>query len=637
MSFIKRYDPAKFGLTFALKATITFILAVFLGYIFGTLTGAVYAANAVICIFFIDSLDGTTRHKFALLLAYIALGSLAIIFVKATYSVAFLILVPTFLWLFCVQAINAFSANFYKILHATTMCGTVTLIMLTSLPELVLTDAIFGFVIGGFLATFFRLARFGKYGKFTAKIHTLLLSDLIKMSEEIKEGKDFDKAAETTHKHINEFKAIFEHRSSTIKDAQTIIYHSKSIFYLYKLEDIFHALISLKSYQHKVKDKDLVERVFCELTQNLKELKKIFVGGEVELKNEAFLCVQETQWTLFASSLKVAYDKFRLIKEGGEDKLNLQSKPPKSFYKFVKNFSLKGESALSSLRIATSVTLAIFIALVTKIDHGVWIAIGVLTITKNSAYLTLLNGIDQIKGNIVGLFFGLMLVFGLKNLALAYFVVLLAFIFLAFYLKLFPVFYFSVAFMTAFVMIFYLMQHNFVELVLLRVVDILAGFLIAFALSFAFKNHSNRLILKAKFTKTLNLVSELMLFKSFVKVEKDAIGALQEYKLAIRQSDKRGIAALRRSLTLFKSLHETNLLISNLRDYTKIRAIRGESDFLNDTKIIITRFEMIKKKIDKLPNYFYDDLEDKWFSKDEKLLYILRRIANEQRKIYDAV
>ncbi len=45
--------------------------------------------------------------------------------------------------------------------------------------------------------------------------------------------------------------------------------------------------------------------------------------------------------------------------------------------------------------------------------------------------------------------------------------------------------------------------------------------------------------------------------------------------------------------------------------------------------IIITRFEMIGKKLNKLPYYFYDDVEDKLICNDEKISYLEKYVLDQ--------
>ncbi len=700
MNFIQRYDPAKFGLFFALKATISFIVSVAAGYFAGEILAtatsvtqfladggalnalnsnlsaaatkiiagantlnsnlsatattisahaaplsprasamlcAIFAANASICIFFLDSLDGDIRAKSAFLALYAVLGVGAVCVVAWLYWLGWVLLCATFAWVFFAQITPLYNANLGKIFGMTTMTGIVTLVSLTS-TSFALAPAALGCALGAAVAGVLRLGRFGKYGKFTARTNVILLDDLQAMCREVAHPREFDAAQSRCAEDIARFKEIFEHKSSSIKNSASIIFHAKAIFYLYKLEDIFHALVSLRAYEHNMPESDIVAAAFGEISHNLGELKKIFAGEKPTLTRAVFNAIAASEHRLFAASLAVAYDKFDLIDKGGQDEILLQRKKRRTLREAARLISLKNETTLNALRIATSVTLAFFIAFATGVEHGVWIAIGVITISKQTSYQTRQVGLKQMAGNCVGLLAGLVLVGALQGFAGVFYVALLGVIFAAFYLRGFPIFYFYVAFMAAFVMVFYLIQPHFLALVLWRFADIFIGFLLAFGLSFAFKNRSNRLILKTKFQAVLRALKNLLELRDFAKKEGAALAALADYKTAIRQSDGRTFGELRTSLTLYKALEETNSLIANLRDYTRAGAVaRTDAALANDVKIIAVRFEMIEKKLCALPYYFYDDVEARWLCRDERALFLLRKIAALQEVVVKRV
>ena len=52
-----------------------------------------------------------------------------------------------------------------------------------------------------------------------------------------------------------------------------------------------------------------------------------------------------------------------------------------------------------------------------------------------------------------------------------------------------------------------------------------------------------------------------------------------------------------------------------------------------DINIISTRFEMIEKRVNKLPYYFYDNMEGRILSQDIKIKFLLLEIAKKQDRI----
>ncbi|CUU81516.1 FUSC family protein [Campylobacter hyointestinalis] len=641
--FIKTYDPANFGLTYALKASISMLLCGILSYYFFGIDGAIFATNASMSIFFINSLDGTNFTKLKYLYLYIAISALFLPFVKIAYDIGWLLIVPTFIWMFFVGISSLFNQNLNKALSIANITGLVALIVQSS-GYFELQNSLFGLVLGGFIASFMRTLHIGTYGKFTKKTYNLLLDDVIKMSKNLFDTKEFDGLTTKCGDHIDAIKKIFANKSASIKDERIIIHHSKSIFYLYKIEDIFHSLISLKRYFIKIKDDKLLKDVQNEIILNLTELKNIFQDKKVNITKNAFETVKQSNFSIFAASLSVLYNKFKLIKDGGEDNIVLDKKPKKSLKQIYKEINFKNDTVRNSFRLTLSVAIAILIAELTKIDHGVWIAIGVLSVSRASSYMTKVVGFDNIKGALIGVCLGLVIIYFLKS-TLLFLVIVLFFVFLTFYLKIFPTIYFSSAFMTTFVLVFSVIKTDFLELIIYRVTDVLIGFLVAFGVSFIFfrkigeqKLTSNLLLV----TLSLSKLTACLIHKNgnFATYEKAVLKDLNTYKQAVLEGDKRDYSGFKASLEIYKNLSEINSLIINLKDYIKLLKHSGWNDYMtftSDINIIKTRFEMIEKKVNKLPYYFYDTLDDKVISEDKKIIYLIKLIADRQNKIANLV
>ena len=79
VKFLNHYDPSWFALNYSIKATISILICGFAGNFFGGFLGMVYAANSSMIIFFLASLDGSTKIKIYYFLLYIILGIFAIL------------------------------------------------------------------------------------------------------------------------------------------------------------------------------------------------------------------------------------------------------------------------------------------------------------------------------------------------------------------------------------------------------------------------------------------------------------------------------------------------------------------------------------------------------------------------------
>ncbi|MEE3694332.1 FUSC family protein [Campylobacter sp. CLAX-22107-21] len=636
VKFLNHYDPSWFALNYSIKATISILICGFAGNFFGGFLGMVYAANSSMIIFFLASLDGSTKIKIYYFLLYIILGIFAILFVSTIFKFSWLFCFFTLIWMIFVGFSTLFNQNLNKILTIVNATGLLTIIA-SNQSSWNLANSLESFIAGSIIAIAFRLTRFGTYGKFTKKSCTMVLDDLINMSQNISD-KEFLNLAKQCDEHINEIKKVFTHKSSTIKDARLIIHHSRAIFYLYKLEDIYHLLVAMQRYFKSIKNPNLLNALNSEITNNLIQLKNIFIDKNSILKIDALKLARQSDYEIFKASLEVLYSKFELIKDGGEDKIALEFKEKKSLKKAIKDITLHNPIVQNSLRLAIGVSIAIIIASFGDVHNGVWIAIGVISMSKDSSYMTKITGIANIKGALIGITLAFVLIHIVVNENLfALFCVVC--IFLAFYFKNFPPAYAMAAFMCAFTMVYSLILGNAISVVYIRIIDILIGFILSFVAAFILFRHTNEIKLSNTYINLLPKFKNLSnsVIQGRFSIEQNAISnSLTNYHNTITQSDRN--KELKRYLEIYKNLHDISSLLSNLKVYTdslkQSNKLITTKDALNsDINIISTRFEMIEKRVNKLPYYFYDNMEDRILSQDIKIKFLLLEIAKRQDRI----
>ena len=636
VKFLNHYDPSWFALNYSIKATISILICGFAGNFFGGFLGMVYAANSSMIIFFLASLDGSTKIKIYYFLLYIILGIFAILFVSTIFKFSWLFCFFTLIWMMFVGFSTLFNQNLNKILTIVNATGLLTIIA-SNQSSWNLADSLESFIAGSIIAITFRLTRFGTYGKFTKKSCTMVLDDLINMSQNLSD-KEFLNLAKQCDEHINEIKKVFTHKSSTIKDARLIIHHSRAIFYLYKLEDIYHLLVAMQRYFKSIKNPNLLNALNSEITNNLIQLKNIFIDKNSILKIDALKLARQSDYEIFKASLEVLYSKFELIKDGGEDKIALEFKEKKSLKKAIKDITLHNPIVQNSLRLAIGVSIAIIIASFGDVHNGVWIAIGVISMSKDSSYMTKITGIANIKGALIGITLAFVLIHIVVNENLfALFCVVC--IFLAFYFKNFPPAYAMAAFMCAFTMVYSLILGNAISVVYIRIIDILIGFILSFVAAFILFRHTNEIKLSNTYINLLPKFKNLSnsVIQGRFSIEQNAISnSLTNYHNTITQSDRN--KELKRYLEIYKNLHDISSLLSNLKVYTdslkQSNKLITTKDALNsDINIISTRFEMIEKRVNKLPYYFYDNMEDRILSQDIKIKFLLLEIAKRQDRI----
>ena len=161
------------------------------------------------------------------------------------------------------------------------------------------------------------------------------------------------------------------------------------------------------------------------------------------------------------------------------------------------------------------------------------------------------------------------------------------------------------------------------------------GFIVSFGITFILFRHTNEIKLSNTYINLLPKFKNLSnsVIEGGFTIEQNAISnSLTNYHNTIIQSDRR--KGLKRYLEIYKNLHDISSLLSNLKAYSDSTDISTTKDALiSDINIISTRFEMIEKRVNKLPYYFYDNMEDRILSQDSKIRFLLLEIAKKQDKI----
>ena len=311
IGFARSYDPANFQLIYALKATFAITLNGFLGFYFFSLSGAIFAVNITMGIFFLSALECPDLKKFGFLSLYIAMSCAFMPFVTPLIQIGIWLPALVFVWAFFVAISALYSENLNKILLAVNMTGLAGFIVQTT-AGLNVKDSIGGLILGGVLAIFIKLGRFAKYGDFTKKSINILLDDAIIAASDLGSAK-FENSSRQMLGHIKNFKSIFANESVNLKDVRLIRNHSRAVFHLYKIEEIDYLLISLDSSFKRIQDAKLLAALRSEILENLSQLKGLFKGLSPQLRYEALNLAKASEYKIFASSLDVLYSRFALI------------------------------------------------------------------------------------------------------------------------------------------------------------------------------------------------------------------------------------------------------------------------------------------------------------------------------------
>ncbi|WP_431339010.1 FUSC family protein [Campylobacter majalis] len=627
--FKHSYDPINFRLIYSLKAVLAVVLSAYFGYYFFGFIGALFAVKISSSMFFMANLDGTDAKKLLLLSLYILLAVLFVPFIKPMLSLGMWLVPVVFVWVFIVSYSQVYSENLNKILLATNVIGFAGFITYGNYDEISLTNCIGAIILAGAISTIIKLGRLGKYGTFTIKSIKTLTKELIALANALG-SKEFDELSREYFERINEFKELFSNDSINIKDSSLIKNQNRAIFYIYRLEEIGYLLTCIDSFYLRIDDKKILKDVKDELIHNLNEVFKIFTKQNPEYKTSMSETLKLKNYKVFANSVDIINQKLAQINDANNEKIELKNDKQLSFKKAIKNIGLKDNDTLNSLRLAICMAIAIFITQMWHINHGLWIAVAVMSMSKNSLYSLNNAARDNVFGGIFGFFIGIFTALVIDSIYI--YVALGIGMFLMFYFKPYKQFVFTTIFMAVFSMVYTIIKDDYMQLLLERIFDIFIGFGVVYIVSII-SLPKNKKEFEIKLTNVINsfillIDDELSKKQKFIADENEIIQEISNYK---EFSDETGY---KNTAKIYTILNNINKELINLRNYITSQHI-DDINLQNDIITIKSRFEMLDKKLQGLPYYFITSMDGKiTYKNDTKVTKILERIALRQNDLY---
>lgn len=624
-NIIKQNDPANFSFFYAIKAVIAVLLSAFVANIFYGFSGLIWASAASVGIFFLINIRGSTKDEIFAFFSYIATSIAFVYFMDNFRNLGLYLFIPTFFWLFFISFCSCFNKNLSLALIQTTFSGFFLLIAIKYGSDK--TAVMMGFLIGGLISTFLRVVSFTSHGKFTKKAFSVILDDLINLNVNLFDNK-FGKVQQKSLLHISKLKELFSLKSIQFKDQNLIKNHSRALFYLYKCEEILHLLSIIRASYKQIKDDKIIHELQDEISLNLKNLKLLFLDKDVKLKNDVFLKLKEENKEVIPS-LEILYHTFNLFILGGERKISLEIKQKNSILSQIKkSFDFTNLTFRYSLKFAFAVSLGVFIALYFNVDHGFWIALGVMTVMRFSVDDIKNATKDTIIATIIGMVIGvgLLLLFGVS---LMFYVIGFIMLFLVFYIKPFSFFFWMISFIILLTMYFALVSGDYEGLMLLRFEDMAVGFLISIIISSIFWRHRLKDEIKPIIDKVLINFSNLL--DTIVNKNLDNFTNNQSLLLLNLKDYKNSIKSTKSKIfdDILCEFERIDVMILNLKTYLQKHDF--DDEFVNNDLLSIkSRFDMLKSLNDDLPSYFFSD----FMNDDKKLLTMMAEITNYQESLY---
>lgn len=642
--FIYVYDAGYFGLIYSIKAMIALSIS---GAICYFLLGAdvlIWSVMMAMYVFFLNGFKSNKDMDWKYLVLFVAFVCTLIPIFGILDESLWLILLSSVL-AFSIGVSEVYDSDLPKVLNLALVSALVAAIYVSSHLDVPLWHSVLAAFIGGSVSIFVRLfVSFGEYGRFIQVQFVLILMHLANMSKSLG-SKDYSLFQSIFINHLPLLKSKLTSQSAKIKDTHSIKNHKRALFYLYKLESVCYTLDILHDY-FKQHDSTLLHNLRDEITQNLRELSSIFFGKKPNISKVSFLkASQDIQDTQFLNALKIFYSKIesftRLSSLQSQAFVeNTQTKTLQSMYKELKANPLP---FFYGITYASAMSIAMFIAQFFHINHGAWIALGVMTMMNQNIDTIKTLGKDSILGSFMGLVLGVLLVvFGFGHTWL--YVIFVINLFLVIYFKSYPFMLWSLVLMLELVLMFALVDDNFIELILYRFGDILFGFLIAFLTAKIIYPRYSADELIPKLKSTLQSLSTLTLDleqnkQHILQGQNQLIRNFDELSLLIRKNkdnNKRYPASI---LQQFNALQKHFLQLKNLSIILceKIQSISPQDTLLlkNDLKALRVRYDMLCALLDSKPYYFSTDEDERFLLKDTQIYPSILHIFESQNHIYD--
>ncbi|WP_121020801.1 FUSC family protein [Helicobacter vulpis] len=637
---IHLHDPGYFSLIYALKATFTTFLCAALGAFFFSPFVTIWAGFQAIFIYFLSVLISDKDHEIYYLLGFIALSCANILLFYPIAHFGVWLCAPMFVVTFLVGMSIAYSPDLHKVCNTALSNGLVTCLFVDAHAPIDLQQSLGMVSLLGILSILLQYFIFvSKYSAFTKKRFGILLSNMELMLQYANRPRDYAMIQTQVLQQIQNTKMILSSKSSKIKDPHTIQNLQRSLFQLHALEEMYHSIHSI--YGHF--NAQALELVRQELLLNFKILAGVFAQKNLPLRTDALEHLDPHVDKLVRRSLEIIYNKMHTFLIGGEMPLNPQNAPlpsPKSIWHALR---LKNPIFQYAFKYATAMGIAVFIARYFGFNHGMWIAMATLMVSRSSLGSIKETQVEFIKGTSIGLVPGLLVVW-LFGGSWFFDVCLVIAIFLFIYLKVYSYTTWAAALMFAFVLCFSLFKQQFVDLVTARLLDIGIGIGIVYAVFLflwpkydkdAFLQHTQSVLstLKNLLSLTLQPNNPHMLATQKVFLEQ-----LNDFRLCLKNArsetaDLKVIEALFRALKCLDVLDTSSY---RLYEFCHSTPLSEETQLFvhNNTRLILNRYTQMLNYIHNKPHFFKPQEAGRLLSVNKDLDSLFDTLFNTQNALF---
>lgn len=639
---IHLYDPGYFSLIYALKATLTTFLCAGLGTVFFGSSVVIWAGFQTIFLYYLSLLLSDKDHEIRYLLLFITISCLNVLLFYPMAHFGAWLCIPISMVTFLVGMSTAYSLDLHKVCNMALSNGLVTCLYVDAQTPINLKQILIMVIVLGTLSIaiqYFIIV--SKYSYFTKKRFTTLLSSMELVLRYVNSPIDYNMIKTKVLAQIHNTKVVLTSRSSKIKDPYAIQNIQRALFQLHALEEMYHSIHSIYAdFTHPA-----LEPIRLELVENLRLLAGIFSNQNIHLQKKALANLDPQLDKVLQNSIGIIYNKMEVFLMGGQESLIYTDPAHKSSLKNVwKALHFKHPVFQYASKYALVMGIAVFIARYFGFNHGMWIAMATLFVSRSSLGSTKEAQAELIVGSSIGLVLGLIVV-GLFAKSPIFYAFLVCSVFLFIYLKVYSYVTWSASLMFAFVLCFSLFKYNFVDIVAFRFIDIILGILIVYIVFLfvwpkydkdEFIQHARHLIA------TLHHLLETTTHNKprvALEVQNAFLRQLDAFKLCLKNArtetpDLSTLESLSKSLQSFDTLDTCSY---RLCDYFLNTAMSKDQQVLvnNNVRLILSRYTQMLNYLHNKPHYFKTKEGGRLIKVDNELDALLETMFFAQNKLFE--
>ncbi|GMB96206.1 FUSC family protein [Helicobacter sp. NHP22-001] len=636
---IHLYDPGYFSLIFALKTTLTTFLCAGLGAFFFGHAIVIWAGFQTVFIYALSLVISDKEHEIYYFVVFIAISCVNVLLFYPMAHFGVWLCVPIFVMTFLVGMSTAYSLDLHKVCNAALSNGLVTCLYIDAHASLDLQQTLFMILMLGTLSILLQsFVVVSKYSYFIKKRFSTLLSSMDLMLQYINSPADYTHIKTQVLAQIHNTKLILTSRSGRIKDPLAVRNLQRALFQLHALEEIYHSIHSIYG------ELGSLDAVRQEIRKNLQTLSNIFTKQDLQLDKQALNALDPNFDKVLQHSIAIIYNKMEIFIMGGEEQAKQTDPVHKPSLRHILDaLNTKNPIFQYASKYALAMGIAVFIARYFGFNHGMWIAMATLLVSRFSLGSTKEVQVELVLGSAVGLAVGLAVVWLFaKSVVFDGFLVVSVFLFI--YLRVYSYAIWAASLMFAFVLCFSLLRQDFVDMVAFRVADLALGIGIVYVVFLfvwpkydrdEFIQHMRHLVATLRC-----LLEDASQHKTHaLSTQNTFLKQLDALRLCLKSaraetSDANTLNALLRGL---QSIDMLDTCSYRLYDYCLNVSLPEEKQLLldNNTQLLLNRYTQMSNYLHNKPHYFKAKEGGRLLKVDSELDNLLETIFFAQNKLFE--